>query len=239
MFETFTTDLNNLKEIFDKEDISSYSLLLIKLYQIFKECNSLSEDEQKNLGNLLKEILDKYNLNKMITVQDLNKIFNPIGGQIDINDKENYLTIFNIILEQLRSGNQVLSFKVEEIIQNLLQEIEKSLNENEVLTQNSNDEVAHFINEKEFINIEDNNAINLDTNTQKVLIRNKSYLNEYIRQKNLLPYKCAICGLTSWQNNPLLLKLDSLNDEYSISNLKNLRYLCPNCYSQFGNELNL
>lgn len=235
MFQSFLNDLNNLKEIFDKEDISSYSLLLIKLYQILKEINSLNDKERKELGNLLKTLMDKYELNRMLTIQNLNKVFNSIDDCINIYDKENYITIFNIVLEYLRSEDQTLSFKVEQIICNFIQEIEKSIDENS--SQNEKDyNNTEFNNSLENFYLENDLNFNENNKTNSLLIRNKKYLSEYIRQKNLLPYKCAICGLTSWQNNPLLLKLDSLNNEFTESNIKNLRFLCPNCYSQFGNE---
>jgi hypothetical protein len=66
------------------------------------------------------------------------------------------------------------------------------------------------------------------------VIHNKKYLEEFIRRKNLLPYQCNICGLSEWQNEPLQLELDSLDGIYNNLNLNNLRFLCPNCYSQVG-----
>ena len=63
------------------------------------------------------------------------------------------------------------------------------------------------------------------------IVHNPKYLKEYICRKNLLPYRCAICGLSEWQNEPLALELDSFNGVYTSSNLNNLRFLCPNCYS--------
>jgi len=66
------------------------------------------------------------------------------------------------------------------------------------------------------------------------VIHNKKYLKEFIQRKKLIPYQCAICGLSEWQNEPLRLELDSYNGIYSNTNLNNLRFLCPNCYSQVG-----
>ena len=69
------------------------------------------------------------------------------------------------------------------------------------------------------------------------IVHNPKYLKEYICRKNLLPYRCAICGLSEWQNEPLALELDSFNGVYTSSNLNNLRFLCPNCYSQVGHHV--
>lgn len=48
----------------------------------------------------------------------------------------------------------------------------------------------------------------------------------------LIPYKCAICGLTEWQGKNLSLELDHINGINNDNRLENLRFLCPNCHSQ-------
>lgn len=74
----------------------------------------------------------------------------------------------------------------------------------------------------------------LENHETSFVIRNKKYLHEFIQKKKLVPYQCAICGLSEWQNEPLRLELDSLDGVYNNINLHNLRFLCPNCYSQVG-----
>lgn len=49
---------------------------------------------------------------------------------------------------------------------------------------------------------------------------------------NLLPYKCSICNLDSWQNKKLSLQLDHINGVHNDHRIENLRFLCPNCHSQ-------
>jgi hypothetical protein len=46
-----------------------------------------------------------------------------------------------------------------------------------------------------------------------------------------MDYSCNRCGLSSWQNNPLMLHLYSKDGKYSNLDLSNLEFLCPNCYS--------
>lgn len=46
------------------------------------------------------------------------------------------------------------------------------------------------------------------------------------------PYICAICGINTWNNRPLILRLDHINGHNKDNRLENLRWLCPNCDSQ-------
>lgn len=61
---------------------------------------------------------------------------------------------------------------------------------------------------------------------------NRSTLKRYLVTNDLLEYKCNICGIDNWNGKYLTLQLDHIDgDEYN-NNLKNLRFLCPNCHSQ-------
>ena len=60
----------------------------------------------------------------------------------------------------------------------------------------------------------------------------RTVLRRYIIKNNLIPYKCAICGCTTWQGRTLSLELDHINGINNDNRLENLRFLCPNCHSQ-------
>ena len=60
----------------------------------------------------------------------------------------------------------------------------------------------------------------------------RSVIRRRIIKEKLLPYKCAICGIDSWNGKVLSLELDHINGINSDNRLENLRFLCPNCYSQ-------
>ncbi len=45
-------------------------------------------------------------------------------------------------------------------------------------------------------------------------------------------YKCACCGINSWQDQPLTLELEHKDGDSFNNDLDNLEYLCPNCHSQ-------
>lgn len=61
---------------------------------------------------------------------------------------------------------------------------------------------------------------------------NRNITRRYIISNKLLPYKCAICGLSEWNGKTLSLELDHINGINDDNRLENLRFLCPNCHSQ-------
>lgn len=72
---------------------------------------------------------------------------------------------------------------------------------------------------------------------QEILIANSSYANIASLKKRLLnetdmEYKCAICGISTWLDQPLALHLDHINGINNDHRIENLRFLCPNCHSQ-------
>jgi hypothetical protein len=58
-------------------------------------------------------------------------------------------------------------------------------------------------------------------------------LKVYIIEHKVLPHSCKLCNAKpTWRNKPLELVLDRINNEVLDNNIENLRFLCPNCYSQ-------
>lgn len=60
----------------------------------------------------------------------------------------------------------------------------------------------------------------------------RTVLRRYVIKNELIPYKCAICGITDWNGKTLSLELDHINGRNNDNRLENLRFLCPNCHSQ-------
>lgn len=46
------------------------------------------------------------------------------------------------------------------------------------------------------------------------------------------PYCCEKCGISSWQEQKLILEIDHKNRNWLDDRQENLRFLCPNCHSQ-------
>ena len=61
---------------------------------------------------------------------------------------------------------------------------------------------------------------------------NRNCLRRFIIKNNILPYKCEICGITTWNGKTLSLEIDHINGINNDNRLENLRFLCPNCHSQ-------
>lgn len=62
-----------------------------------------------------------------------------------------------------------------------------------------------------------------------------SALKKKLLKENLIENKCAICGLTKWQNKPITLQLHHIDGNTNNNSLSNLQLVCPNCHSQTPN----
>ena len=51
-------------------------------------------------------------------------------------------------------------------------------------------------------------------------------------------HECSLCGQgPEWRGNPLTLDVDHINENWLDDRIENLRFLCPNCHSQFSRGL--
>jgi len=59
----------------------------------------------------------------------------------------------------------------------------------------------------------------------------RGVIKRAIIRDDLIPYKCAVCGIVEWNGQQLSLHLDHINGVNNDNQLENLRFLCPNCHS--------
>lgn len=58
-------------------------------------------------------------------------------------------------------------------------------------------------------------------------------LRKTVKDEEIFPYKCAICGLEPfWNEKPLVLTLDHKNGNNKDNRIENLQWICPNCDRQ-------
>lgn len=74
----------------------------------------------------------------------------------------------------------------------------------------------------------------------EILVENSSYtsidrLKKRLVKEGILEYKCAHCGINTWNGKPLSLQLHHKNGKNNDHRIENLEFLCPNCHSQTDN----
>jgi hypothetical protein len=72
---------------------------------------------------------------------------------------------------------------------------------------------------------------------EEIFVENSTFsrrsLKKRILYRNLIEYKCKICGCDPiWMGKPLVLILDHINGINNDNRLSNLRFVCSNCDSQ-------
>ena len=61
----------------------------------------------------------------------------------------------------------------------------------------------------------------------------QSTLRRTFKERDIVPYQCAVCGLEPfWNGQPLVLTLDHINGKNKDNRLENLQWVCPNCDRQ-------
>ena len=51
-----------------------------------------------------------------------------------------------------------------------------------------------------------------------------------------IKHECNVCGIKEWNDRPLVLEVDHIDECYWNNQKHNLQFLCPNCHSQKTNK---
>ena len=62
-----------------------------------------------------------------------------------------------------------------------------------------------------------------------------SFIRSYLLRYIISVPCCAVCGLSTWNDQPITLELHHINNNHMDNRLENLQLLCPNCHSQTDN----
>ena len=69
-------------------------------------------------------------------------------------------------------------------------------------------------------------------------IKRETVKNAYIQRILGGIAKCECCGITNWNNKPLVFQIHHIDGCQSNNKVNNLKLLCPNCHSQTDNYSN-
>ena len=98
----------------------------------------------------------------------------------------------------------------------------------------SNDEY-----EESIVTYTDDNPIKLGL----FLYDNNYHNKEVIKREYILrclngQAKCEICGISDWNNQPIVFQIHHIDGDNKNNEKENLQLLCPNCHSQTDNFSN-
>lgn len=81
----------------------------------------------------------------------------------------------------------------------------------------------------------DDSRIPSKPDADKIFIENSSASKSLVRSilmKQGRGTKCEICGIESWNGQPITFEMDHINGLRMDHRMENLRFICPNCHSQ-------
>lgn len=101
--------------------------------------------------------------------------------------------------------------------------------------QQYNIDISHFTFKKQYKEIADCSYIPASEYLNNSKSIQTSKLRIKLIKEGIKENKCEICGITEWQDKPLVCQLHHINGDSTDNRIENLQMLCPNCHSQTEN----
>ena len=99
-------------------------------------------------------------------------------------------------------------------------------------------DISHFTGQRwqESPNQQNNKISREGYQIEDIFIKNspvsQKVLRGYVERHKILEYKCVNCGCDGhWQDGIISLEIDHIDGDNTNNEIKNLRYLCPNCHA--------
>lgn len=235
----YVKELRDIRFSFRPEEIIDYETLVTLIGSLL-----VSEDYENNKEELF------HTIQILVLVYGLEDQLEGNGYAFDINNIDlNDINLWKYLLVALyndlvKTNDFTISEELKDIYFTVLNRLNDKYpeidtnNEHELENNNDfNDFFEHNKQLKENSPIEQNSSyFSLNSEDEDLENFNWDYLKEYIIKNNLIPYKCDCCGMNEWQGKYLSLKLVHKDPNCKKQSLNNLKFLCPNCYSQIGKE---
>lgn len=233
----YVDELRNIRFTFRPEETIDYQTLLSLTGSILiSDCYN---DYKEELFHTIQILVLVYGLEDQL--QENNFSFNV--NNINLNDINTWKYLLVMLYNEMVKTNEfTISDEIKNILFTVLNNLNNNLPDEEVITK-----IPELPHEEQNINNLDNcqniqeqetkqDFSNIFTKDDDLNKFNWNYLKDYIITNKLLPYKCNCCGMNEWQGKPLSLKLSFKKSNNCEQNIENLMLLCPNCFSQIGND---
>lgn len=190
--------------------------------------------------------LDNLDLWKYLIVSLYNCLIVTSDFRLDENIKNTYFLVLNELEKKFNKNseaeifNETISTKYEE--ENQTEEKRKGMFLDDSSYSFVEPDNFSFSGIDTFESQNDLEQNNQDFNINNPILNNSlndfnwEYLEKYVFINQVIPYQCDICGMNEWQGKMLPLILLRKDNENQSQDAENLKYLCPNCYSQVGKK---
>ena len=97
---------------------------------------------------------------------------------------------------------------------------------------NNNIDFSHFTGRARKYNSKETNLEDYLNNSKPI---KTAKLKEKLIKEGIKENKCELCGISEWNNKPIICQLHHIDGNSNNNKLENLQILCPNCHSQTDN----